>query len=1625
MTGGSVEAQAKVQLGKQVVAALDARFPAVAGNSEIYTLFRLFWRQLALSDWQHKEVTDIAGCICSLWMLLCQPEKRTHVSVLNPTLEENGWLCSGTAIMVCQADMPFLVDSLRMEISRRSWPIHAIKSTLLATNRDEQGNLLGLKSVDEPADSQQPGTWRQEALIYLEVGLITQEAEMVELQNALQQVLAEVEQVVLDYRPMLEKTALLKENLGRVRDGDTADESRAFLQWIMDGHFTFLGYREFDLNGTPGKFGLVENEAAALGAFRKSRNHPADEQSPSSGILDFYAGTDLIAFSKSATRSRVHRDVYPDYVVVKRHNEDGEVIGEGRLLGLFTYSVYTLSPMLIPLIRHKVQAILDRSELLPMSHDGKNLRRVLETFPREELFQADPDELYETALGVARISERRVIRLFSRKDTFEKFVNCIVYVPRDLYNTRIRQKIEQIIAEAINASGYESTTYFSESSLARAHMVFRIDQSMPPNVDWASLEANIVQIARGWDERFESALVDYYGEANGLRLARLYAGAFSAGYQENYDARVAVQDIRMMESLSSNSDIAMHFFHGQGQPKSRMRFKVMRLNIQLELSDVIPVLEHLGMRVLGEHPFKIRKQDGGIVWMHEFDLNFSLNTQLEVASVSKLFEVAFAAIWHGKAESDAFNRLVLGARLNWREVVMLRAYAAYMKQTAFNFSKEYIADTLASQLEVTRNLVALFKANFEPRLNEDEEKAQARIQRLRDKILQGLEAIQNLNEDKILRRYYEFISATLRTNFYQKNGEGQEKEYLSFKFSPRELSDIPKPKPLFEIFVYSPRVEGVHLRGGRVARGGIRWSDRLQDYRTEVLGLVKAQQVKNAVIVPTGAKGGFVAKCLPSSGSRDEIAAEAVSCYKIFIRGLLDLTDNYVGSELVGPKGVICRDPPDPYLVVAADKGTATFSDTANAISLEYGHWLGDAFASGGSQGYDHKKMGITARGGWISVQRHFRELGIDVQKDEFTVVGIGDMSGDVFGNGMLRSDRIRLVAAFNHLHIFVDPSPDPAAGFAERKRLFETPRTGWADYDERLISEGGGVFSRSAKSIALTPQMQRLLGVDADRLAPNDLVSAILKAPVDLLWNGGIGTYVKSATETHAAAGDKANDAVRVNGGELRCRVIGEGGNLGMTQLGRMEYALGGGACNTDFIDNSAGVDCSDHEVNIKILLDELIAAGDLTPKQRNSLLASMTDEVASLVLRNNYRQTLALSVARHQGTARINEHRRFIQYLEGEGKLDRALEYLPRDEELNERGTKGIPLTRPELAVLMCYSKVVLKEILIDEDIAADPYARSAARTAFPATIAERFPEKIVEHRLIKEIVATQVANDLVNSLGITGAHRLTASTGASCHEVAIAFMVAKDIFDFEEFRRYMKTLDTVLPAETQLTLFANMVRRIRRGARWLLRNRHNRIKPSDEVDFFKEGIRIVNAEATAILNAEARQSWLERRKALAGFGIEEPWLAQLVMPGNLYSGLSVVEVARITGAPVKEVMGVFVTLYEQLRLHSFASRLSEVKVESSWQALAREAFLDDLDKQLRKLALRLVEARQRGAVPPAEDWLQLTSNTGKRWLAMVTDLENSTGGDFAMFSVAVKELVDLAGSPEWSRPSGLPAG
>ncbi|PYB73448.1 MULTISPECIES: NAD-glutamate dehydrogenase [Pseudomonas] len=1573
-----------------------------------------FFGIISLDELTQRRLSDLAGCTLSAWRII-ERFDATHpqVRVYNPDYERHGWQSTHTVVEVLHHDLPFLVDSVRTELNRRGYSIHTLQTTVLSVRRGAKGELVELL----PKGTLGEGV-NHESLMYLEIDRCSNTAELNTLAMELEQVLAEVRGVVADFEPMKAKIRelleLVEQNAFGPAQNDKA-EVKSFLSWLLDNHFTFLGYEEFTVESDADGGHLVYDDASFLGLARLLRaGLGADDLRIEDYAVAYLREPRLLSFAKASQPSRVHRPAYPDYVSIRQIDQDGKVVKECRFMGLYTSSVYGESVHTIPYIRGKVAEVERRSHFDPKAHLGKELAQVLEVLPRDDLFQTPVDELFSTAMSIVQIQERNKIRVFLRKDPYGRFCYCLAYVPREIYSTEVRQKIQQVLMERLKATDCEFWTFFSESVLARVQLILRVDPKNRIEIDPQQLENEVIQACRSWQDDFSALVVENFGEAHGTNILADFPKGFPAGYRERFAAHSAVVDMQHVLNLSEAKPLAMSFYQPLTQLGERtLHCKLYHADTPLALSDVLPILENLGLRVLGEFPYRLRHASGREFWIHDFAFTYSEGLNLDIQQLNDTFQDAFVHIVKGDAENDAFNRLVLTAGLPWRDVALLRAYARYLKQIRLGFDLGYIASTLNNHTDIARELTRLFKTRFYLARKLTNEDLDDKQQRLEQAILTALDDVQVLNEDRILRRYLDLIKATLRTNFYQPDANGQNKSYFSFKFNPKLIPELPKPVPKFEIFVYSPRVEGVHLRFGNVARGGLRWSDREEDFRTEVLGLVKAQQVKNSVIVPVGAKGGFLPRRLPLGGSRDEIAAEGVACYRIFISGLLDITDNLKDGGVVPPANVVRHDDDDPYLVVAADKGTATFSDIANGIAIDYGFWLGDAFASGGSAGYDHKKMGITARGAWVGVQRHFRERGINVQEDPITVVGVGDMAGDVFGNGLLMSDKLQLVAAFNHLHIFIDPNPDPATSFAERKRLFDLPRSAWSDYDTGIMSEGGGIFPRSAKSIAISPQMKERFAIEADRLTPTELLHALLQAPVDLLWNGGIGTYVKASSESHADVGDKANDALRVNGNELRCKVVGEGGNLGMTQLGRVEFGLNGGATNTDFIDNAGGVDCSDHEVNIKILLNEVVQGGDMTEKQRNQLLGSMTDEVAGLVLGNNYKQTQALSLAARRARERIAEYKRLMADLEARGKLDRAIEFLPSEEQLAERLAAGQGLTRAELSVLISYSKIDLKEQLLKSLVPDDDYLTRDMETAFPPSLVSKFADSMRRHRLKREIVSTQIANDLVNNMGITFVQRLKESTGMSPANVAGAYVIVRDIFHLPHWFRQIEALDYQVPAEIQLTLMDELMRLGRRATRWFLRSRRNEQDAGRDVAHFGPKIAQLGLKLDELLEGPTRERWMNRYQGFVDAGVPELLARMVAGTTHLYTLLPIIEASDVTGHDPAQVAKAFFAVGSSLDLTWYLQEISNLPVENNWQALAREAFRDDIDLQQRAITISVL---QMADAPEDMDarvalWCEQHRVMVERWRAMLDDLRNATGTDYAMYAVANRELVDLA--------------
>ncbi|CAN7503200.1 NAD-glutamate dehydrogenase [Pseudomonas sp. V98_8] len=1570
-----------------------------------------FFGIISLDELTQRRLSDLAGCTLSAWRLLERfDHAQPQVRVYNPDYERHGWQSTHTAVEVLHHDLPFLVDSVRTELNRRGYSIHTLQTTVLSVRRGSKGELLEILPKGTQGDDV-----LHESLMYLEIDRCANPAELNVLSKELEQVLAEVRVAVGDFEPMKAKVQEILTNLDNSQfavDADEKSEIKSFLEWLVGNHFTFLGYEEFVVSDEADGGHIVYDKDSFLGLTKLLRAGLSyDDLRIEDYAVKYLREPTLLSFAKAAHPSRVHRPAYPDYVSIREIDANGKVIKECRFMGLYTSSVYGESVRVIPYIRRKVAEIERRSGFQAKAHLGKELAQVLEVLPRDDLFQTPVDELFSTVMSIVQIQERNKIRVFLRKDPYGRFCYCLAYVPRDIYSTEVRQKIQQVLMDRLKASDCEFWTFFSESVLARVQLILRVDPKNRIDIDPQQLENEVIQACRSWQDDYSALTVETFGEAHGTNVLADFPKGFPAGYRERFAAHSAVVDMQHLLNLSEKNPLVMSFYQPLGQVGQReLHCKLYHADTPLALSDVLPILENLGLRVLGEFPYHLRHNNGREFWIHDFAFTAAEGLDLDIQQLNDTLQDAFVHIVRGDAENDAFNRLVLTAGLPWRDVALLRAYARYLKQIRLGFDLGYIASTLNNHTDIARELTRLFKTRFylARKLSSDDLE-----QRLEHAILTALDDVQVLNEDRILRRYLDLIKATLRTNFYQTDANGHNKPYFSFKFNPHLIPELPKPVPKFEIFVYSPRVEGVHLRFGNVARGGLRWSDREEDFRTEVLGLVKAQQVKNSVIVPVGAKGGFLPRRLPLGGSRDEIAAEGIACYRIFISGLLDITDNLKDGALVPPANVVRHDDDDPYLVVAADKGTATFSDIANGIAIDYGFWLGDAFASGGSAGYDHKKMGITAKGAWVGVQRHFRERGINVQEDSITVVGVGDMAGDVFGNGLLMSDKLQLVAAFNHLHIFIDPNPNPATSFAERQRLFDLPRSAWSDYDTSIMSEGGGIFSRSAKSIAISPQMQERFDIQADKLTPTELLNALLKAPVDLLWNGGIGTYVKASSESHADVGDKANDALRVNGNELRCKVVGEGGNLGMTQLGRVEFGLNGGGSNTDFIDNAGGVDCSDHEVNIKILLNEVVQAGDMTDKQRNQLLASMTDEVGGLVLGNNYKQTQALSLAARRALPRIAEYKRLMNDLEGRGKLDRAIEFLPSEDQINERVAAGHGLTRAELSVLISYSKIDLKEQLLGSLVPDDDYLTRDMETAFPPTLVSKFSEAMRRHRLKREIVSTQIANDLVNHMGITFVQRLKESTGMSPANVAGAYVIVRDIFHLPHWFRQIEALDYQVSADVQLELMDELMRLGRRATRWFLRARRNEQNAARDVAHFGPHLKELGLKLDELLSGEIRENWQSRYQAYVAAGVPELLARMVAGTSHLYTLLPIIEASDVTGQNPADVAKAYFAVGSALDITWYLQQISALPVENNWQALAREAFRDDVDWQQRAITISVLQ--QGDGTQDVETrlslWMSQHESMIERWRAMLVEIRAASGTDYAMYAVANRELLDLA--------------
>ncbi|MFE2544590.1 NAD-glutamate dehydrogenase [Actinacidiphila glaucinigra] len=1593
-----------------------------------------YYLHSAPEDLLDRDPVDVFGAAVSHHRLAeVRPQGTANVRVHTPSVEENGWTCSHTVVEVVTDDMPFLVDSVTNELSRQDRAIHVVVHPQMLVRRDVTGKLLEVLDAAPGDTSGVPHDVLVESWIHVEIDRETDREDLKQITTDLRRVLSDVRETVEDWQKMRDAALRIADELAATPPAlpeQEVGEAWELLRWLSEDHFTFLGYREYALTTETTPEGeedvLTAVPGTGLGILRSDPQHNVEESesghavSPSFNRLPADARKKarehkLLILTKANSRATVHRPSYLDYIGVKKFDADGNVVGERRFLGLFSSAAYTESVRRVPVIRRKVQEVLDGAGFSPDSHDGRDLLQILETYPRDELFQTGPDELREIVTSVLYLQERRRLRLFLRQDEYGRYFSALVYLPRDRYTTGVRLRLTDILKEELNGVTADFTAWNTESVLSRLHFVVRVASGTAlPHLterDIERVENRLADAARSWADGFAEALTSECGEERAAELTRRYTHAFPDGYRADFTPRAAVADLQHLERLNGE-DFCLSLYEPVGAAPDERRFKIYRTGAPVSLSAVLPVLQRLGVEVIDERPYEMRRADGTRAWIYDFGLRIDPSLGDLGDDARERFQDAFTATWTGQAENDGFNSLVLRAGLTWRQAMVLRAYAKYLRQAGTAFSQDYMEDTLRNNVHTTRLLVNLFQARLSP----DHQRAGSELtDALLEEVDAALEQVASLDEDRILRSFLTLIKATLRTNYFQRAGGGKPHSYVSMKFDPQAIPDLPAPRPAYEIWVYSPRVEGVHLRFGKVARGGLRWSDRREDFRTEILGLVKAQMVKNTVIVPVGAKGGFVAKQLPDpSADREAWLAEGIASYKTFISGLLDVTDNLVGGQVVPPADVVRHDGDDTYLVVAADKGTASFSDIANEVATSYGFWLGDAFASGGSVGYDHKKMGITARGAWESVKRHFREMGHDTQSEDFTVVGVGDMSGDVFGNGMLLSEHIRLVAAFDHRHIFIDPVPDAATSYAERRRMFELPRSSWADYDTKLISHGGGVFPRSAKAIALTPQIRKALGIDQPvaKMTPADLMKAILKAPVDLLWNGGIGTYVKAATETHPDVGDKANDAIRVDGGELRAKVVGEGGNLGLTQLGRIEFAQSGGRVNTDAIDNSAGVDASDHEVNIKILVNAVVAEGDLTVKQRNSLLAEMTDEVGSLVLRNNYAQNVALANGMAQSASLLHAHQRYLRKLVREGKLDRALEFLPSDRQIRERLNAGHGLTLPEMAVLLAYTKITVAEELLGTGLPDDPYLRQLLDAYFPKALHERFQGQIDGHALRREIVTTVLVNDTVNTGGTTFLHRFKEEIGATTEEIVRAHTAARAIFALGGIWDEVEALDTVVPADVQTRIRLHSRRLVERGTRWLLNNRPQPLAIAETIDFFREGVATVWAVLPKLLRG-ADLEWYESiHDELTGAGVPEELATRVAGLSSAFPTLDIVDVADRTGKDPLSVAEVYYDLADRLQITQLLDRIIELPRADRWHSMARASIREDLFAAHAALTQDVLSVGNGSSTPEQryQAWEESNSALIGRARTTLDEIQGSESFDLANLSVAMRTIRSL---------------
>ncbi|MBS7696813.1 MULTISPECIES: NAD-glutamate dehydrogenase [unclassified Chelatococcus] len=1565
VSGGEADRQ-KVHLIASVETVLRQRVPTVPPGF----VAKLFGAT-ATEDLERYAVDEIAALTADAFAHLAEPRRRGHppaVKLIDRDINGDGQQRQITLLEVVNDNMAFLLDSTLAALIAQGFEaeLALVAHPIIAVERDTDGRLTRI-IPDAEADR----SVARESLIHIHLDRIDDEAVRTALVGELARTYAEVRQATDDWSAMRDRlrgaTDVVRSSPASM-PAEAVEEAGDFLSWLADGNFTILGIREYSFSG--GDTSADPVEGSGLGILRDPsvrilrRGREMVVMTPE--MRAFLAEPVPLIVTKANVKSRVHRRAYLDYIGVKLFSMDGRLDGELRIVGLFTADAYTGTTRDVPYLRHKVAQVIARAGFDPASYSGRALLYVLEDYPRDELFQVDVETLYRYCLEILKLTERPRVRVLARRDAFDRFVSVLVYIPKDRYDTEVRRRVGEFLARTFD--GHVSAAYpaYPEGPLSRTHFIIGHHEGKIPAIGQEALEAGVRAIVRTWRDALGELLEAAIGGRRGRVLAERYGDAFGAAYREFYSGEAVLTDINILEQLSVERPWAVDIYRRQGEDDTSANLKVFSRGRPMPLSERVPLLENLGFRVVNERTHRIFPagvNDDARVWLHDMRLERAAGGVIDVDALQPAIEAALMALFRDLAESDGFNALVLEAGLGWRDVSLLRSLAIYLRQIGVHFSIGYLAGAVTRHATIATEIVALFYARFDPRLDEATRSArQAEIHTRVEALLQG---VASLDDDRILRRFVNLVDAAIRTNFFQVDKDGNPRRTIAIKYACARVDGLPMPKPLYEIFVHSPRVDGVHMRFGKVARGGLRWSDRAQDFRTEVLGLVKAQQVKNAVIVPVGAKGGFLPKRLPAPGDRQAFMAEGAEAYRIFVSSMLDITDNREGEAIVHPPLTVRYDDDDPYLVVAADKGTATFSDLANSISADHGFWLGDAFASGGSHGYDHKKMGITARGGWEAVKRHFRELDIDIQTTPVTVAGVGDMSGDVFGNGMLLSEKLKLVAAFDHRDIFLDPHPDPAVSYAERQRLFALPRSSWQDYDTTLISTGGGVFSRAAKSIPLSPAVQAAIGLEQDHASPQEVITAILKAPVDLLWFGGIGTYIRASEETDADAGDRNNDAIRITGRSVRAKVIGEGANLGMTQRGRIEAAEAGVRLNTDAIDNSAGVNSSDVEVNIKIALAPPVKEGRLDEAGRDSLLVEMTDEVARLVLTNNYLQTLAISLAERRGTEELGFARRLMRVLEAEGRLDRAVEFLPDDATLAQRQQRGENLTRPEIAVILAYAKLALYDAILESPVPDDPYLAGELMRYMPKPLRERFPDAVTAHRLRREIIATQLANAIINRGGPTIVTRLADETGADAPTIAAAYAAVRDAYGLIELNAGIDALDERIGhsaddinAAMQLDLYAGLQDLLIDGLSWFIRNADFHAEGIQKiVARYRRGIATVEAALPLALSADAREGLEARSVSLEEAGIPAPLARRLAALSELGAAPDIVRISQASDRGADEVAAIHFAVESSFRLRELAAAARELSVTDYYDRLALGRALGGIASAHRRLTSAIV--------------------------------------------------------------------